>query len=108
MHIFVIYSTTSTETLPSRLHSTTSTYLANTQLELLKHYYTCYTIRITDLACTQLEFEQKDEISISNDESKYEVPQHENAMLTPRKKCMDHQAPYQFKEWSGDTIQHQI
>jgi hypothetical protein len=54
MHRFVMYSTTSTETLPSRLHSTTSTYLANTKLEILKHYYTGYTTRITDLACTQL------------------------------------------------------
>jgi hypothetical protein len=26
-------------------------------------------------------------------EIKYEVPQHENDMLTPRKTCMDHQAP---------------
>jgi hypothetical protein len=45
------------------------------------------------LACTQLEFEQKDEISISNDESKYEVPQHENAMLTPRKKMHGSSGP---------------
>jgi hypothetical protein len=39
-----MYSTTCTETLPSRLHSTTSTYLANTKLEVPKHYYTGYTL----------------------------------------------------------------
>jgi hypothetical protein len=72
--------------------TTTSTYLANTQLEELIHYYTGYTLlelliwHVLNIS----EFEQKDEISISKDESKYEVPQHENARLTPRKKCMDH------------------
>jgi hypothetical protein len=73
-----MYSTTSTETLPSRLHSTTSTDLANTQLDALKHYYTDVTY-------------------ISKDESKYEVSQHENSMLTLKKKCMDHQAPYKLE-----------
>jgi hypothetical protein len=81
------------------------TKLACTQLDVLKHYYPEYTV---------LDFEPdfhdefETEISKAKYGSNYEVLQQENVMLTPRKQCMDHQAPYQHKGLSGtqDNIKY--